>query len=333
MPLYVNLIIEVILIIIGICLFFYIITVSIAYEKEQRLTRFSINGINTKQPSFTDKLLNFYYKIINYLSKIFKKSKILTNYSKKYEIYVDKTSFVKSEAINFISIKFFVSFLCVFITIISDVIRVQYIYLPQLSLAFVLGFFIYDVFLIFEKKNKYRKLENDLLKAVIIMSNAFKSGRSIVQAIELVILESDGRIKEEFKKIKVDLNYGLDYDVVFNRFAKRLNIEEAYYMSTSLIILNKTGGNISKIFTTIEKSFFDRKKLKDELSSAIAVSELVFKILVFIPIFIFLVIFIIDRTYFVPLFTTLIGKIILVLCIIIYISYIIVVKRITKLKD
>lgn len=326
MPLYVNLIIEVILIIIGICLFFYIITVSIAYEKEQRLTRFSINGINTKQPSFTDKLLNFYYKIINYLSKIFKKSKILTNYSKKYEIYVDKTSFVKSEAINFISIKFFVSFLCVFITIISDVIRVQ-------SLAFVLGFFIYDVFLIFEKKNKYRKLENDLLKAVIIMSNAFKSGRSIVQAIELVILESDGRIKEEFKKIKVDLNYGLDYDVVFNRFAKRLNIEEAYYMSTSLIILNKTGGNISKIFTTIEKSFFDRKKLKDELSSAIAVSELVFKILVFIPIFIFLVIFIIDRTYFVPLFTTLIGKIILVLCIIIYISYIIVVKKITKLKD
>lgn len=333
MPLYVNLIIEVILIIIGICLFFYIITVSIAYEKEQRLTRFSINGINTKQPSFTDKLLNFYYKIINYLSKIFKKSKILTNYSKKYEIYVDKTSFVKSEAINFISIKFFVSFLCVFITIISDVIRVQYIYLPQLSLAFVLGFFICDVFLIFEKKNKYRKLENDLLKAVIIMSNAFKSGRSIVQAIELVILESDGRIKEEFKKIKVDLNYGLDYDVVFNRFAKRLNIEEAYYMSTSLIILNKTGGNISKIFTTIEKSFFDRKKLKDELSSAIAVSELVFKILVFIPIFIFLVIFILDRTYFVPLFTTLIGKIILVLCIIIYISYIIVVKRITKLKD
>ena len=89
MPLYVNLIIEVILIIIGICLFFYIITVSIAYEKEQRLTRFSINGINTKQPSFTDKLLNFYYKIINYLSKIFKKSKILTNYSKKYETHIN----------------------------------------------------------------------------------------------------------------------------------------------------------------------------------------------------------------------------------------------------
>ena len=64
MPLYVNLIIEVILIIIGICLFFYIITVSIAYEKEQRLTRFSINGINTKQPSFTDKLLNFYQKYL-----------------------------------------------------------------------------------------------------------------------------------------------------------------------------------------------------------------------------------------------------------------------------
>lgn len=333
MPLYINLIIEIILILIGFCLFFYIVRISIAYDKEQRITRFSINGINTKQPSFTDKVLNFYYKIINHLSKLFKKSKILTDYSKKYEIYVDKASLVKENAINFISIKFFLSLLCVFITIISDVIRVKYIYLPQLALSFILGFFIYDVFLIFEKKNKYRKLENDLLKAVIIMSNAFKSGRSIVQAIELVILESDGRIKEEFKKIKVDLNYGLDYDVVFNRFAKRLNIEEAYYMSTSLIILNKTGGNISKIFTTIEKSFFDRKKLKDELASATAVSELVFKILVFIPIFIFLVIYILDRTYFMPLFTTVIGRVILILCIIIYVSYIIVVKKITRLKD
>lgn len=333
MPIYVNLIIEIILILLGLSLFFYIIRLTIAYDKEQRLTRFSINGINTKQISYTDKILNFYYKTIKKLSKIFSKSKILNNYSKKYEIYVDKSSIIKNDPIDFISIKFYLSFICIIITIISDVIRVKYINLPQLLLSFILGFFIYDVYLVLEKKNKYKKLENDLLKSVIIMSNAFKSGRSIVQAIDLVIEEVDGRIKEEFKKVKVDLNYGLDYEVVFNRFAKRLNIEEAYYMSTSLIILNKTGGNISKIFSTIEKSFFDRKKLKDELNSSIAVSELVFKILVVIPIFIFFVIYILDNSYFMPLFTTLIGRLILILCLIIYISYIIVVKKITKMKD
>lgn len=333
MPIYVNLIIEIILILLGLSLFFYIIRLTIAYDKEQRLTRFSINGINTKQISYTDKILNFHYNTIKKLSKIFSKSKILNNYSKKYEIYVDKSYIIKNDPIDFISIKFYLSFICIIITIISDVIRVKYINLPQLLLSFILGFFIYDVYLVLEKKNKYKKLENDLLKAVIIMSNAFKSGRSIVQAIDLVIEEVDGRIKEEFKKVKVDLNYGLDYEVVFNRFAKRLNIEEAYYMSTSLIILNKTGGNISKIFSTIEKSFFDRKKLKDELNSSIAVSELVFKILVVIPIFIFLVIYILDNFYFMPLFTTLIGRLILILCLIIYISYIIVVKKITKMKD
>ena len=80
MPLYVNLIIEVILILIGICLFFYIITVSIAYEKEQRLTRFSINGINTKQPSFTEKLLIIYQKYlkrVKYLLIIVKNMKYM----------------------------------------------------------------------------------------------------------------------------------------------------------------------------------------------------------------------------------------------------------------
>ena len=115
MPIYVNLIIEIILILLGLSLFFYIIRLTIAYDKEQRLTRFSINGINTKQISYTDKILNFHYNTIKKLSKIFSKSKILNNYSKKYEIYVDKFSIIKNDPIDFISIKFYLSFICIII--------------------------------------------------------------------------------------------------------------------------------------------------------------------------------------------------------------------------
>ena len=53
-------------------------------------------------------------------------------------------------------------------------------------------------------------------------------------------------------------------DVVFDRFAKRMNLEEAEYLSSSLTILNKTGGNIIKVFASIEKMLFDKRKLKKE---------------------------------------------------------------------
>ena len=92
------------------------------------------------------------------------------------------------------------------------------------------------------------RLENDLLQAIIIMNNAFKSGRSISQAIELVTKELKGPIAEEFKKMSLELSFGLSIDVVFKRFGERVKIDEINYLTSSLSILNKTGGNIIKVF-------------------------------------------------------------------------------------
>ena len=49
------------------------------------------------------------------------------------------------------------------------------------------------------------KMENDLLQAIIIMNNAFKSGYSIMQAIYLVYTEMEGPISIEFKKMYMDI--------------------------------------------------------------------------------------------------------------------------------
>ena len=44
-------------------------------------------------------------------------------------------------------------------------------------------------------------------------------------------------------------------------------------------------------------------------------------------------IYILDSTYFYPLFTSFIGYMILITCIVIYISYIIVIKKIMNVGD
>ena len=86
------------------------------------------------------------------------------------------------------------------------------------------------------------RVENDLLQAIIIMNNAFKSGRSITQAIELVTKELEGPIAEEFKKMHLEISFGLEIDVVFKRLSERIELEEVSYLTASLAILNKTGG-------------------------------------------------------------------------------------------
>ena len=183
------------------------------------------------------------------------------------------------------------------------------------------------------KYHKYRKkIEKDLLQAIIIMNNCFKSGRSITQAIEIVAEQLDGAISDEFKKMSLELSFGLDIEVVFDRFAKRIKLEEAAYLTSSLSVLNKTGGNIIKVFTSIEKTLFNRQKLNLELKSLTGSSRIIMYALTVMPVLFVIVISLINKDYYAPLFTHPLGFIIIGVIAILYVTYIIVVRKIMKVR-
>ena len=153
-----------------------------------------------------------------------------------------------------------------------------------------------------------------------------------MQAVEIVKEELEGPIADEFKKIYLDMTYGLSIEVVFDRFYNRVKLDDAKYITSSLTLLNKTGGNIVKVFSTIEKNFFNKKKLKQEMMSLTSASIFVFRILCFLPFLFIVIIYMLNPSYFSPLFTTGLGRILLVLIILFYILYIMVIKKVLEVK-
>ena len=149
---------------------------------------------------------------------------------------------------------------------------------------------------------------------------------------ELVSTELEGPIAEEFKKIALEISFGLDIEVVFKRFANRIDLEEAAYLTASLSITNKTGGNIIRVFDSIEQTLFNRKKLRLELISLTSSSKLIMYVLIVVPLLFVTVISLINPTYFIPLFSSPLGLILLSIIIIIYITYIIVVRKIVNVR-
>ncbi len=298
---------------------------------EKRLKKYTIIKENDDNSLF-DVINNMFLNWRSSISKVLEKSTYLQKYSLKYEKFIDKKK-SKMTKMDYVSTKLFLSFLAILILMVSDVLQNEHITFIQLIVAFSLGFFSLDVFLIGKRKYVKNLMENDLLKAITIMNNSFKSGRSIYETIEIVKDEIDGPLKEEFNLMHQDLKYGLELESVFKRFQSRVNLPEVAYITTSLTILNKTGGNIISVFSSIEKTVFNNKKLKDELNNLSAASKALYRILVFIPIIFSLVIYFLDPTYFIPLFSTTFGIIISVVIIMIYILYIVIVKKIIKLKE
>lgn len=315
---------------------FLILLLFIRYNRsiklEKRIAKYAIEPLNDNSLSLFDKFFNGYSKLVSKIGESFEKSVFLSKYSKRYEKYINTIDKNHKKTIDFVVTKTFVGILLLMIAVVSKTIQSEVLALYEIIIPIGVGFFIPDI-IYFTKYKVYRmKIENDLLQAIIIMNNAFKSGRSITQAIDLVSVELEGPIAEEFKKMSLEISFGLAIEDVFKRFAERIKLPEVTYLTASLSILNKTGGNIVKVFSSIEKTLFGKKKLKLELDSLTGSSKIIVYILFVVPLLFIAFISIIDPTYFLPLLTTPLGLIITFVILVVYVVYIIVVRKIMKVR-
>lgn len=319
-----------------ICILFIIAGLVIFYYRsmklEKRLAKYSVEPLKDNSLALFDNFWAFYYRQVTKISRLLNKSSIFIKYSKHYNKYVNILNKKYQSGTDFVASKILVSLIFVLIAIFSKTIQYELLSIYEVCFPLLIGFFMPDIVYISKYKIHRNRVENDLLQAIIIMNNAFKSGRSITQAIALVTTELDGAISEEFKKMHLEISFGLSIDVVFKRFSERIKLEEVTYLTASLSILNKTGGNIIKVFSSIEKSLFDKKKLKLELASLTGSSKLIIYALFAVPILFVIFVSIINPGYFKVFYTTTLGGIVLGIIIIMYIIYIFVIQKIMKVR-
>lgn len=323
-------IIRLLLVIIVVVIIDLLIKLNKAIKVERRLARYSVNSIIDDDNNLSDILSNKYNHFVRKIRKSFKKNSVFNKQASKYNKYVMAGDHV--QVIDFVIAKLVIGICFVVLVIISLAIQGRVISFIGMIISFIFGYYVYDIYLYIANKRRLKKIKNDMLRAVIIMNNAFKAGKSTMQAVEIASLELPKPICNEFKKIYDDLSFGISSDIAFSRFARRVNLEEAKYISSSLTILNKTGGNIVGVFSSIEKTLFDKKKLEEDLKNSTQASNLIVKVLMAIPILFVLIIYVLSPDYFNPLFSSSLGYMILFVMLIMFICYVYLLNKIMKVR-
>ncbi len=297
-----------------------------AIKLEKRVAKYSVKYNKTGgNLALVDKIWAGYIIFVKRQRK--KIRKLLPTMTNMYEKYSVGSLY---HAEDYITHKLVISFIFVILTIGGMAIQGQFVTTLQIVFSIIIGFYVLDIYLIIARNLNKKKIENDILRAIIIMNNAFKSGKSTIQAVEVASKKLPKPIGYEFKKMYEEMNYGLSVDTVFDRFAKRVGIEEAEYLSSSLTILNRTGGNIIAVFDSIEKTLFDKMKLKEELKNLTTVSKLVTKILLVAPVLFVLIIYILNPDYFDPFFSGPLGYLMLMVILVMFIIYAYLLSRIVR---
>lgn len=302
---------------------FLIVIRTLSYQKrvKEHVIDYEDNYI-----SLIDKLINMVTKFRNKLARSLRKSKIDTifysNNTKEDKVYYSKL----------LASKIILSLTVIIVYLILSLITLTKVKLAFILLVFIIGFYIPDFINYIKLKLAKKKIENDLLKAISLMNNSFKSGKSIIQAIEVVYKELDGPIASEFEKIHKDILHGLSLTTAFKRFNERVELDDIKYITSSLLILNETGGNITSVFTSIENSLYTRRSLELEFKAIVASSRLIFYFFTFLPVLLWVVMGIGNNTYFTIFFNSVLGILLFIIILLLYIIYIIVIKSIMKIE-
>ena len=250
------LIIQILVITLLIGIIIYIIYARHNIALERKFSKYTVSRLVNTEISIFDKLVLKLNILIKKVSSIINKSEVLRKYGISYEKHIPYDKIDDRKGIDYVSIKLLLGVLTIILYIFTEMFQYSKITFAGVVLSFAIGFFITDIFVQIEYKKKRKEISEDLLKAIIIMNNSFKSGMSIMQAIEIVKNELTGALGDEFKKIYLDMSYGLTIEVVFDRFYNRVKLDDAKFITTSLTLLNKTGGNIVKVF---KESFLIRR--------------------------------------------------------------------------
>lgn len=296
---------------------------------EKRIGRFSIEP-KGKSKNIYEKLLATLDSLIETLAEWLNHFKWIIKYSNRYEKY--QVAFQENSTMIIVAKKFAISILFFILSVFAFTIKFEVMSFFEMILSLLVGFYIMDFVYLFKYKFYRDNVENDLLQAIVIMNNSFKAGKSIPQAIEIVSTELDSGIAREFKKMRMELSMGLSLETVFERFSERIEIIEISYLTSSLMILNQTGGNIIKVFNSIEKSLMNKKKLRLEMKALTSSAKFVTYLLIGLPIIFMIIISIVSPNYFLPLIDNPTGLLISAVIILIYILYTYVVRIIMKVR-
>ena len=323
-------VIRFVLVIIVVVVVDLLLKINKAIRIERRVSRYSIDSIMDDDNNISEMAVNKYNHFVKKIRRRIKRISLFNNQANKYNKYVMAGD--KVEVIDFIIKKLLLGVIFVVLVVVSLAIQGSVISFLGMIISFIVGYYVYDVYLYVYNKIRLRKIKNDMLRAVIIMNNAFKAGKSTMQAVYIVSHDLTGPISVEFNKIYQDLSFGISSDIAFFRFAKRVNLEEAKYISSSLTILNKTGGNIVAVFSSIERTLFEKKKLEEDLKNSTQASNLIVKVLMGIPVVFILIIYVLSPDYFDPLFSNALGYMIIFVMLVMFIVYVYLLKKIMKVR-
>jgi Flp pilus assembly protein TadB len=291
-------------------------------QKEKRIADYALSITSDDDTSLLTKLNHAFWSFIHQSSKSLGKSKILDALAHDYDKYIliDEENY--KSGIDYLTVKIMTTIISVIALIILILVNLIPSNLLILILFIILGYVLPDLFWSFNYNIKCHDIQTKLYQSIILISDNLKNN-TIDEAINKTILELDGPIKEEYRRILLDMSYGLDINTAFKRFYERTKISEVKIIDDVLAI---NAQDIKKSFALIRTKFEYLQTKRDIIDPVNSALNILSNVYLLIPVIFILMVVIIYPDYFKIVTKVSTGYIVICSLILLYVTLVIVIK-------
>lgn len=182
------------------------------------------------------------------------------------------------------------------------------------------------------KKERVKLFDSQLSEGITIISNSLKAGHSFLQAVAVVSEETSDPFSKEFKRLLKEMSLGISEEDALKNLFGRMESEDLRLIVNAILIQKDIGGNLSEILDNISETIRERQKMKNELKTLTAQGKLSGGILMLMPVFLGMIIYLLNKEYVMVLFTTTIGLVMVAAAVVGELIGILLIRRIINIE-
>ena len=166
------------------------------------------------------------------------------------------------------------------------------------------GYWVPRFWLNRRKSKRLKAFNSGLSDTIMLLANSLRAGSSFLQAVEMIVRETQPPISTEFARVIREVNLGLPLDDALANLGRRVKSDDLDLMTTAIAIHHTVGGNLAEILDSIAYTIRERVRIKGEIKTLTAQQRMSGYVVGFLPVGLVLLLSVIAPTFMEPMLRT-----------------------------
>jgi tight adherence protein B len=179
---------------------------------------------------------------------------------------------------------------------------------------------------------RLKRLEEQLPEVAQRMADSIKAGLSLKASIEETAIRCGSPFSDEIHHTLKETELGVSLSKSLSRMAERIELVEYSTFCSTISIAQESGGKLSDILDSFAASIRERRVLEGRIRSLTAQGKMQGFVLAMLPVIMLGAVYVLDSEMVMPLFTTSIGQLLVLLALVLEIAGIAAIRKVINVE-